>query len=351
MPTDLSVRLGRINLRHPLICGSGEHLASEDGLREAIDAGAAAVVAKSANETQAGRDQWTVARWTLLDSDWREVSPHAYDRSTSIMNRSGLAPTPWEEWLTIVARSDAWARQHDAWVLASIVPGDERELPRLAAEVEQAGIRWLELNLSAPHALEAPAGAIERSSSAQRVRELTQLVRTACGLPLTVKLTAESADVVDLARAARAGGADIVAMTGRHLGFLPDVRTRRPVLGTFAAISGGWSLPLTLRWIAKTRLTLGPDIPIVGSNGARDGEDVARFLLAGASAVQITTSVLIEGWAAISRILDGLGTYLDFARLNARDLVGEATDHVLTYAQVDAGSTPSGLVGPSHGGG
>jgi dihydroorotate dehydrogenase (NAD+) catalytic subunit len=340
MAPDLSVSLGPVQLRHPVVCGSGEHLASEAGLRAAIDAGAAAAVAKSANETPAGRDQWTVRRWTLLSEDWRELPAGTLPRSASLMNRSGLAPTPWDEWLTIIARADARARERDAWVLASVVPGDERELPRLAAEVEQAGIRWLELNLSAPHAGEGVAGAIERPDSPERVSELTRSVRARCGLPLTVKLTAESADVVALARAARESGADSIAMTGRHLGFLPDLRTRRPVLGTFGAISGSWSLPLTLRWIAKSRLALGAELPIVGSNGARDGDDVARFLLAGASAVQLATVVFLEGWGAIRRIVDQLESYLVEAELDARDLIGDATDHVLAYAQVDLSPRP-----------
>jgi dihydroorotate dehydrogenase len=94
--------------------------------------------------------------------------------------------------------------------------------------------------------------------------------------------------------AALAAGADAVCLSTRSMAFVPDLHTRRPVLGTFAAIGGAWALPLTLRQVAKAYLA-HPDSSIVGTNGARDGYDVARFLLAGASAVALTSAVVTEG--------------------------------------------------------
>jgi dihydroorotate dehydrogenase len=318
-------------LRNPLICGAGEHVADYDDIVAAVAAGAAAVVAKSANETEAGRRQWGAVARTFIDDRRREVEP-ALD--ASIFNRSGLAPQPWDEWLDILARADAHAREADAYVVASLIPGDERELPRLAAEVERAGLRWLELNLSAPHAQEAEAGAIERPAEPSRAAALTAAVREATRVPVTVKLPAESADVVALARAARDAGADAIALTGRQMGFLPDLDTRRPVLGTFGAVSGPWSLPIALRWVAKTRLTLGPDTPLVGTNGARDGGDVARFMLAGASAVQVATAVIVRGFGVLGAMLDELAAYLERQGLDARDIVGEAADAAMSYEEV-----------------
>jgi dihydroorotate dehydrogenase (NAD+) catalytic subunit len=198
----------------------------------------------------------------------------------------------------------------------------------------------LELNLSAPHVGEAAPGAIERPNDARRAGELTAAVRSATTLPLTVKLGAENADVVALARAVHEAGADAVVMVGRHMGFIPDPETRRPVLGSFGGASGAWGLPLSLRWVAKTRAALGPDVPIVGTNGARDGLDLARFLLAGAGAVQVATSVIVEGVGALSRMLAELSEYLERQGVDARDIVGEAADAVLTYEEAAVRSTP-----------
>jgi dihydroorotate dehydrogenase (NAD+) catalytic subunit len=122
-------------------------------------------------------------------------------------------------------------------------------------------------------------------------------------------------------------------MIGRHMGCLPGPEARAPMLGSFGGYSGPWALPLSLRWIAKARLTLGPDVPIAGTNGARDGIDVARFLLAGASAVQVATSVITEGFGAIARMVDELTEYLEHQGVSAADLVGEAADKSISYEE------------------
>jgi dihydroorotate dehydrogenase (NAD+) catalytic subunit len=142
--------------------------------------------------------------------------------------------------------------------------------------------------------------------------------------------------VVALAAAARDAGADAICLTGRHLGFLPDPETRRPVLGTFGAIGGGWALPLALRWVAKTRRALGPDVPLIATGGIRTGLDVARALLAGASAVQVATVPFTEGPAGITRLRDELAAYLERTDVGASAIVGEAADGALTYEQAAA---------------
>ena len=330
MQPDLATRLGPLSLRHPVVCGSGEHVSSLEQLRAAVDAGAAAVVAKSANESDAGRRQADATQWVFVDAERREVESSA---AASMLNRSGLVQKPWAEWLETIAEADNHARERESWVAASIIPGDFDRLGELARDVERAGIRWLELNLSAPHAGEAAPGAIERPGDAARAGELVAQVRRAVSIPVSVKLAAEQHDVVAVAAEARRAGADVIVLMGRHMGFLPDLETRRPVLGSFGGYSGPWALPLTLRWVAKTRLALGADVPLVATNGVRGGADVARCLLAGAAAVQIASSVIAEGFGAITRTVQELSACLEAQGVNARDIVGEAAEHSMTYEE------------------
>jgi dihydroorotate dehydrogenase (NAD+) catalytic subunit len=330
---DLAVQLGSLPLKSPVICGAGEHVADESALRAAVDAGAAAVVAKSANESEDARRQWDVREQVLLDGA-RQVVERSSADGLSIFNRSGLVPLPWDEWLGVLAHADEYARARAAYVVASIIPADAGALPTLAAEVESAGVRWLELNLSAPHAAESRPGSVVRADTPEGAAALTAAVREAVSIPLTVKLSGDGADAVALAAAAHAAGADHVAMIGRHMAFVPDLETRRPVLGTFGAIGGEWALPLTMRWVAKTRLAAGPELPIVGTNGVRDGGDVARLMLAGASGAQVATSVIVEGFRALARITEEFSAYLARENLDAANLVGQAADAVATYEEV-----------------
>jgi dihydroorotate dehydrogenase (NAD+) catalytic subunit len=343
MPADLAVQVAGLPLKSPVMAGSGEATMDAEGLLAAIDAGAAAVVAKSTNESDAAGHQLEAAEYALLDEDWRPLPLDPSERggpaprSASLFCRSGLQRMPFDAWVAVLTDADRHARDRQAYVIPSLVVADPSESVRMAKELEAAGLRWLELNVGAPHSGEAAPGTIRAASDAGAVAELVRPVRSAVDIPLTVKLGGQG-DPVAAAKAARDAGADAVCIAGRTLGFLPDLQTRRPVLSTFGAVGGAWALPLTLRWVAKARLALGRRVPLIGTNGARDGRDVARFLLAGASAVEMTSAVIVDGFEALSRAIDGLRAYLDEQRRSASDIIGEATDHVETYEERGARS-------------
>src|SRR3954453_3734986 len=114
MPPDLTTPLGALRLRNPVICGSGEHVSSLEQLKAAVDAGAAAVVGKSANESEAARRQSDAAAWVFVDDGRREVA--AETRGASMLNRSGLVQVPWDEWVAVLAEADDYARERGSWV-------------------------------------------------------------------------------------------------------------------------------------------------------------------------------------------------------------------------------------------
>ena len=338
---DLAVELAGLRLKNPVICAAGELVSTAAQLEATVDAGAAAVVAKSANESEAARAQLAAAEYVALDPGWRPAADPAA-AGTSLFNRSGLVSVPFDEWLGTLAAADAYAAERDAYVIASLIVADLEHAAEMAAAIQAAGVRCLELNLGAPHGGEAEPGAIETVHAAARAAEVVARVRSSVTIPLLVKLTADGVDLLAIASAAHAAGADALVIGGRHLGFLPDPESRRPVLGTYAAIGGGWALPLSLRWVAKARERLGPDVPLIATNGVRSGADVIRSMLAGARAAEVYTVVHHGGAAALARLVAEVERYAhdhDVDRL--ADLVGEAADRTLTYAQAAAKGGPS----------
>ena len=334
MAVDASVRVGATRLKNPLICGAGEHLMTRGGIRAALAAGAGAVVAKSFNETAAARDQLDRTDYVLLDSRW---NPLAWDFApppdAQLFCRSGLVQCDPEAWIATLAELDAEARGQNAFVVASLILADLDRCCSLAAKVEAAGLRILELNIGAPHGDDAAKGAIVLERAAARVAAIVRAVRAAVRMPLWVKLTGQSEDVAALAGAARDGGADAVTVAGRVMAFVPDVETQAPMLGTRAAIGGPWALAVTCRWLAESRRRLGGDFPLIATNGARSGLDLVRFLLAGASAVQMTSAVITGGFGVVSESLDELETYLARHKVAARALVGRAADALQGYGE------------------
>ena len=124
-------------------------------------------------------------------------------------------------------------------IVPSIIPADyDRAVELCQRTVETTHCSVIELNTGAPHGREAAAGAIALETEADRLRSLVAAVRSALAVPLWVKLTGQTDDVVELAEAARDGGADAVTLMGRHMAMLPDVDTQAPVLGTMGAFGG-----------------------------------------------------------------------------------------------------------------
>ena len=135
--------------------------------------------------------------------------------------------------------------------------------------------------------------------------------------------------------AAKDAGADTVTLMGRYMAFIPDINTQAPMLGTHAAYGGPWALPLTCHWLVKSREKAGKKYPILATNGARSGHDIIRFMLAGASGVQMTSAIFSGGYGVITDAMRELQDYLNEKNMDATDLIGLAADRVKTYADQD----------------
>lgn len=331
----LHCRIGALELKNPLIAAAGEHMIDASGVERAIRAGAGAVVVKSTNESQAAKDQLLRAEYMAFGPDWRPADwgPDA-PADVTLASRSGLAPQAFDQWLSQAVALDKVARQHDCLLVASLILADLDQAEGLARQVEQAGLRALEFNIGTPYASQAAKGAVSTELLPERVRMIVSRIRATVSLPLAIKLTGQSERVPELAEAAFDSGANSVVMAGRLLGFVPDVETLDPFLGTSLAVGGYWNLPLTCQWLALTRARLGRDAPLVGINGAQSGLDIARMLLSGASAVGMASAVMMRGYAAITESLADLDRWLAEKDLTAIEAIGISADRRKSFAEM-----------------
>ncbi len=301
---------------------------TEAGIRAALAAGAAGVIAKSVNEQPAAARQLDRADYAFL----RGNAPAL--RGDALFCRSGLSQREAREWFGAVAAIDREAAASGQFVAASIVLGGIEGAELLAGLARAAGLRVFELNVGAPHASEATPGAIAQETDPEALRALVARVRAACeGMQLWVKLTGLSANLPALAVAAGQGGADAVVMMGRFMAMLPDLDTLAPALGTSGAYGGGWALPIVCRFLALSRRATAASVPLLGTNGARNGADVARMALAGAAATEMLSVVMHEGFAALGRSVRELETLLEARGLRFTDLVGRAADALAGYGE------------------
>jgi dihydroorotate dehydrogenase (NAD+) catalytic subunit len=179
-------------------------------------------------------------------------------------------------------------------------------------------VAGLEINASCPH---VKSGGIEFGQDPRVLASLVRAVRAASSLPLLVKLSPNVTHVAEMARVCEGEGADAITLINSVQALEVDVERRRPVLSNvLGGLSGPAIRPIALRmvWQASRAVRL----PICGVGGIETGEDAVKFLLCGATAVQVGTRNYLDP-AAAGAVVDGLTAYAarhGFRRV--RDLVG-----------------------------
>ena len=164
----------------------------------------------------------------------------------------------------------------------------------------------IELNISCPNVKQ---GGMAFGVTARGAEEVVSAVRKVYHKTLIVKLSPNVTDITEIARAAEAGGADSVSLINTLLGMAIDAERRRPVLSTITGgMSGAAVKPIALRMVWQVSHAV--KIPVIGLGGIMNARDAVEFLLAGASAIQIGTANFIDPCVTV-RVAEGINDYLE----------------------------------------
>jgi dihydroorotate dehydrogenase (NAD+) catalytic subunit len=190
------------------------------------------------------------------------------------------------------------------------------EVTRVLSEAD--GVAAIELNISCPN---IKAGGIQFGCSLTGTRDVVRAVRKVTHLPVIPKLTPNVTDVASFARAAEDAGADAVSLVNTFLAMAIDVETRRPRLSNvLGGLSGPAIRPIAVRMVYECRQAV--KLPIIGMGGIATAEDALEFMIAGATAVQIGTANFVDPFVW-RKVLGGLEAYLTRHGLDRiEDLIG-----------------------------
>lgn len=210
-------------------------------------------------------------------------------------------------------------REHDTAVIANVFGETVAEYVEVCEKLSDApGVAGIELNVSCPN---VESGGIAFGSDPKMLAQVTAACRRATRLPLLVKLSPNVTDIRETARAAERAGADALSLVNTFVGMAIDVERRRPVLtNVWGGLSGPAIRPLAvyMTWQASRAVR----IPVVGMGGIVEARDALEFLMAGATAVQVGTANFIHPDAAV-RVVRGLEAWMTARGVGAvRDLVG-----------------------------
>jgi dihydroorotate dehydrogenase (NAD+) catalytic subunit len=178
------------------------------------------------------------------------------------------------------------------------------ELARILSDAE--GVAALELNISCPNIKE---GGITFGCSLTGTCDVVSAVKKVTSLPVIPKLTPNVTDVASFARASEDAGADAVSLVNTFLGMAIDVETRRPKLSNIVGgLSGPAIRPIAVRMVYECRRAV--KIPVIGMGGIALAADALEFMIAGATAVQVGTANFVDPFIW-TKLLDGIRDYLE----------------------------------------
>lgn len=212
--------------------------------------------------------------------------------------------------------------QYEAPLIVSISAGSVDEFASLCEEISVPGVAAVEVNISCPNIEEDGKAFAMRPSTTEAVM---RKLRNATDLPLWAKLTPNTGETTEVAKAAEEAGADALVVSNTMLAMAIDIHTRRPKLGNLmGGLSGPAFKPIALRMAYQCAKSV--DIPVIGCGGISTVEDVIEYLIAGAAAVQVGTATFIEP-GIMARMVEGMETYLKAQGLSSvRQLIGCVED-------------------------
>ena len=181
-------------------------------------------------------------------------------------------------------------------------------------------IGWFEVNVSCPN---VHGGGMSFGTSPEAAAEVTRAVKAVTKKPVIVKLSPNVTDIVAIAKACEAAGADGISLINTLLGMRIDLKTKKPVIANkMGGFSGPAIKPVALRMVYQVYDAV--KIPIVGGGGVESAEDVIEMMLAGASAVEIGAANLVDPYAC-KKIIEALPSVMEkYGIKNLKDIIGGA---------------------------
>jgi len=297
---DLSVQLGALHLKNPIVAASGCFGYGVE-YQHAVDLSSLGGVA---------------VKGLFLAEREGHPPPRIVETPAGMLNAIGLQGIGVHRF---VAEKLPELRRLGATTIVNICGSTLDEYCEVARVLsDHEGVGAIELNISCPNIKE---GGIQFGCSLTGTYDVVNGVRKVTSLPLIPKLTPNVTDVASFARASEEAGADAISLVNTFLAMAIDVETRTPKLSNvLGGLSGPAIRPIAVRMVWECHQAV--KLPILGLGGIATVQDALEFIIAGASAVQVGTANFTDPFLW-RKLIDGLDAYLERHKIaRVQDLVG-----------------------------
>jgi len=255
---------------------------------------------------------------TTLETRKGNPTPRVAETSSGMLNAIGLQNPGLAH---VMEYELPWLEQYDVPIIANVAGTETADYVAVAEKISTApNVKAIELNISCPN---VKCGGIQFGTDAKSASELTAAVKAVSNVPVYVKLSPNVTNIVDIAKAVEAGGADGLTMINTLIGMRLNPITGKPIIanGT-GGLSGPAVKPVAIRMVYDVSQQV--KIPIIGMGGISNAEDVIDFLSAGASAVAVGTANFVDPFVC-PNIIDELPHKLDeVACEKLTDIIGRS---------------------------
>jgi dihydroorotate dehydrogenase (NAD+) catalytic subunit len=259
-----------------------------------------------------------VCKGTTLEPRDGNLQPRLVETASGLLNSIGLQNIGVKA--LIKEKAPIWANWRVP-VMVNIAGETVDDYAQLAKELDGvAGISGIEVNISCPN---VKAGGAEFGVNPESAARVTAAVKSATFLPILVKLTPNTGDIVGVAATVAEAGADAISLINTVKGMAIDIATRRPLLGNrTGGLSGPAIKPIALSMVYEVAGAV--DLPVIGCGGITTGNDAIEFIMAGASAVQIGTASFANPRAPLD-VLEGIEQFMQKEGIkDIAELIGAA---------------------------
>ena len=199
-------------------------------------------------------------------------------------------------------RDIPFLKQFDTKIIVNVCGKSTEDYCEVVERLADEPVDLLEINISCPNVKE---GGIAFGQNPKAVEAITKEVKKYAKQPVIMKLSPNVTDITEMARAAEAGGADILSLINTLTGMKIDINRRTFALANkTGGMSGPCVKPVAVRMVYQT-----VNVPIIGMGGISNAEDALEFILAGATAVSIGTANFANPYATVETV-KGIEEYL-----------------------------------------
>lgn len=284
---DLSVNIGKLKLKNPVLTASGTFGYGEE-YSDFVDL---------------NRLGGFIVKGTTLNHREGNPYPRMVETPSGMLNAVGLQNKGVDYFINEIYQR---IKDVDSQVIVNVSGACLEDYVKVCEKLAPLDrIEAVEINISCPNVKQ---GGMAFGTTCAGAESVTKAIREAYDKTMIVKLSPNVTDIAEIARAVEAAGADAVSLTNTFLGMAINVETQRPYLSTITGgLSGACIRPIAVRMVWQVANAV--KIPVVGLGGIMNGRDAVEFMLAGATAVQVGTANFVDP-AVTVKIVDYIEEYM-----------------------------------------